>query len=355
MIDSIFLDNYKHFQAFKVDKLKRLNLISGGNNTGKTSLLEAIFFFYDRASPETFLKQLSLRGVHSVQLNNGTPIWQSMFYNFDLERKITISIDDSGHTEKALYSHEKNARNMIVASQQGHQPIAAQSSLDLNLTSLRSQFSSGRKSTGESYLYVQNEQINLTFKSMQPARKEIVFVNSSTKGNMPNDAERLGTIEIEGDTDEITNALKLIEPRLKGLSIVPQGQQSFIYGDIGLSKKIPIHQMGEGIGKLLSILVTIATTKDGVVCVDEIENGIHYALFPKVWEIIDTIALRNNCQLFVTTHNHDVLKGLSAYNNESQFDHFSYIRLDWVKGSITPKFYSADMLFAAIERDWEVR
>lgn len=48
--------------------------------------------------------------------------------------------------------------------------------------------------------------------------------------------------------------------------------------------------MGERITRLLSILVAIASTPDGIVCVDEIENGIHYSLFPKVWEAIETMA-----------------------------------------------------------------
>ena len=36
--------NYKLFKDFKIDKLNKINIFAGMNNSGKTTLLEAVYF-----------------------------------------------------------------------------------------------------------------------------------------------------------------------------------------------------------------------------------------------------------------------------------------------------------------------
>jgi AAA15 family ATPase/GTPase len=126
---------------------------------------------------------------------------------------------------------------------------------------------------------------------------------------------------------------------------------SLIYGDLGIGKKMPLSLMGEGTAKLLSIMLAIATHKGGIVLIDEIENGVHYSIHPKFWQLIVTLSKRYQCQLFLTTHSYEIIKSLK----EQDDDYLSYIRLDRKNGEVLPKKYDAEMLFSAIERDWEIR
>ena len=43
MLEELLIRNYRIFKELKIDKLSRINLVAGSNNTGKTSILEAIF------------------------------------------------------------------------------------------------------------------------------------------------------------------------------------------------------------------------------------------------------------------------------------------------------------------------
>ena len=63
-----------------------------------------------------------------------------------------------------------------------------------------------------------------------------------------------------------------------------------IWGDIGLPELIPLPVMGEGMTKIASLVLAIATAKGGIVLVDEIENGLHHSVLPKVWETVDRAA-----------------------------------------------------------------
>jgi AAA15 family ATPase/GTPase len=89
--------------------------------------------------------------------------------------------------------------------------------------------------------------------------------------------------------------VKIIEPRLISLSSIAQLNYSLIHGDIGLSRKIPIPYMGEGISKLLSYILAIMTTQNGIVLIDEIENGLHYSVLPDIWKAMLIAAKSSNC------------------------------------------------------------
>lgn len=354
MIDSVFLDNYKQFKEFEINGLKRINILSGENNTGKTSILEAIFMLYDRGSPDFTLRQFGWRGVNAIELKADS-LWRPLFSNFDLSKKITIKVNDNGHEEKATYQHIENFNTSLAVKPNNAPRNQTFSSSNILAESLKCSYFYKKKNAGECNLFINSGQLSMNTNRLQKAKKEVAFVHSSARGNLASDSEKLGKIDVENGLKNITEYLKIIEPRLTSLSIIPHGQQSLIYGDIGLKRKIPISYMGEGITKFLSILVTIATTKNGIICLDEIENGIHYSLFPKIWEIMDKMTKTYKCQLFITTHSRDVLHGLNEYYKSSETKDISFVRLDTIQGSITPKMYDSSMLLTAMEREWEIR
>ena len=83
--------------------------------------------------------------------------------------------------------------------------------------------------------------------------------------------------------------LKLIEPRVKDFIFTDKE----MLVDIGLTKRIPVNMMG-----------------DGALLVDEISNGFHYSVMCNLWKVLINAAIRNNTQLFITTHDTDSIKGL---------------------------------------------
>lgn len=149
--------------------------------------------------------------------------------------------------------------------------------------------------------------------------------------------------------------LKIIEPRLKSLSSVTMGDTSLIHGDIGLSRKIPVSYMGDGISRLLSIILSIATTKNGIVLIDECENGIHHSVMPKIWEAIAKAAREYNCQVICTTHSYECLEAAQEGISGELADDFSYVRIDREKNKRVAKCFDHEMLSMALKNNMEVR
>ncbi len=65
---------------------------------------------------------------------------------------------------------------------------------------------------------------------------------------------------------------------------------------------IDLNEYGDGLSKYISYLLSLINSENGILFIDEIENGIHYTNFDKLWEIILTISKEQNVQVFATTH-----------------------------------------------------
>lgn len=105
----------------------------------------------------------------------------------------------------------------------------------------------------------------------------------------------------------MTEILREIEPRLNGLTVLSLRERPEIYASIGLKRLVPLHLMGEGTTRILSLALAIATAPGGMVLVDEIENGIHHSVMEKVWRAIGAFARSYDVQLFATTHSYECI------------------------------------------------
>ena len=95
-----------------------------------------------------------------------------------------------------------------------------------------------------------------------------------------------------------------------------------VYVDIGLTQLIPLGLFGDGIRRLLSIILSISNSKNGIVLIDELENGLHHSALDQTWKYIVELANNYNVQLFITTHNIETLKALQAVLSNDEMQEF---------------------------------
>src|SRR5207237_5063953 len=101
-----------------------------------------------------------------------------------------------------------------------------------------------------------------------------------------------------------------------------------MYCDIGVKRRIPMSQMGEGMTRLLSLVLEITNASDGIVLIDEIENGLHHSVLTKVWKAIAVAARRSDTQIFATTHSWECIKSAHEAFLESEFYDLRLHRID---------------------------
>ena len=122
----------------------------------------------------------------------------------------------------------------------------------------------------------------------------------------------------------------------------------------GTSRVTPIKSLGDGASRLFGIALALANSRNGLLLLDEVENGIHYSVQAELWKMILGIAERANTQVLATTHSWDCIVGFAQAALDSDGAGVLY-RLDRLGPDIRGIEYSTDMIRVAAEQRIEVR
>lgn len=366
MYESFTVKNYRGFREVTISNLKRINLIAGMNNSGKTSLLEALFIHAGKNNPDLLLRVNAFRGMDTlkIDLSNWSEMpWESLFHNRDISKPIEFNATLDSKVRSQLIS-TKTPRDSyeLDTSTSRNKSKYFDSTFDHSSSTIASPIPNTKVLQLEEHTGKKSSRNTLTFtpqgvhldKTPSPDFPGY-FIYSRKMPSNKEDAELFGKLDILGETETLVDILKIIEPRLKRLTTVYVNDVPTIHGDIGLEKLLPLTHMGEGISRLASFLLRISNCKDGVVFIDEIENGFHYSVLGGIWKAIFHISKEYNVQVFATTHSYECAKSANnAFSGDKNYD-FAYYRLDRLDDVIIVNSYDNDTLNYAFKTDIEVR
>jgi AAA15 family ATPase/GTPase len=295
MIERIEIDNFRLFGHFEMDNIKQINLIAGANNVGKTSLLEAIEIY--NTKDYDWINILKRRNHSTNEVLSIDKL--GLATNSDKSCIITININNHPLNLKyQTYEWTKALRNYEIEKTAYIGDIS-------DIDSLCENFNEIGKANGKLKLLI--------------------------------------------------SILQELEPRIKDLRLGFELGKLYITADIGLPVNISISSLGDGINKLLTILLTALRDDCKILLLDEIETGFHYSFYPKLWNILAKLAKETGCQIFATTHSYECIEGAKELN-ANEPDMFGFFRLDRDNnGNIIPKVFTQSMFETSFENGWEVR
>lgn len=107
--------------------------------------------------------------------------------------------------------------------------------------------------------------------------------------------------------------------------------------------------------RMFGIALALVNSRNGILLVDEIENGLHYSAQPDVWRLIFRLASRLNVQVFATTHSWDCIEAFQKAAQEDTQNAGLLIRLENKKGKIIATLFDEQELGIATREQIEVR
>ena len=344
MFDRIEIERFRGIRYASLSGFKQINLFFGKNNCGKSSLLEAMFLASGMSNPVLPIQMNMVRGYNkarSVDL-------ELDFYNLDSAQPIHIcwGNDETRDLRISLLMQDQDK----VSIQEGKSDVL--SNVDKKNYDLKFDF----QINGQSFIS------KLHFDSVNPdkAVQKIAkgYVESlrclylSPKFDFHASIQGLKRILQNKDEQFIIDGLMSIEPCVKDF-VFTDGDMLV---DIGLAKRIPVNMMGDGARKMVSLLTAVYDCKDGVLLVDEISNGFHYSVMHDLWNVLIKAAIRNNTQLFITTHDIDSIKGLrNAAINGFDDSVAAFKLLKTPEDELKAYHYSLESLDYSINQEIEVR
>ena len=367
MFESIQVRNFRVLKDLEVNPLGRINLIGGLNNSGKTSLLEAIFLLAGAGDPQLAVNSNVMRGFESGGIERPleemlpaiSEAWKEFFSGLDPSTTIEVVGNHSkfGNLTLTISAEQAGAREIIL--DRPGQSSVTQVPYEPSLI-----FRYGGPEDGQIEGHIRMGRQGIESKQPVPhqdaryapiVNADIPFNTTfltSRNGNIQNDAVILGKLRMQKRGDLLLDALRVVEPDLQSIEDSSASGTPMIWGDIGLPELIPLHVMGEGMTRIARLVLYISDTPNGVLLVDEIENGLHHTVLPQVWEVVDTAAKQFNTQVFATTHSDECIR---AAHESLDSEDFRYHRLKVVDSGNRSVTYEPDAITAAVKHGFEVR
>jgi predicted ATPase len=359
MYKSLHIQNFRCFRDLRIEPLGRVNLVAGKNGVGKTTLLEAIFLLSGPGRPELRFSIRGGRGLEQVVFRSDSlpaDLWEDIFRDFDTRQKIRLEATSSGSPVRLTIS--------VSHSDQVEQ-------LQLPLDSTTSDVASTNNHRREhiEYVYARGMETFTATAQLVDGKLEMppefvpdlptVIIKFARR---PLKAEEIAGRFSRADerklTPTILMALQEIEPRLEGISLhYEPPKQPMLLGDIGKSKKVPLNLLGDGLGLLLFMLLTMVDAADGGVLFDEIENGFHFSVMSRVWKALNQFSDELNVQIFATTHSDECIQAAKeAFEEDGALSDFRYHRLDLLEnGDIEAVTFDEEAIQGAMQFNMEVR
>ncbi len=317
MINELKIENFRGFTLLELNNLKRVNLVVGENNAGKTSLLEAILVLCE---PQ---RAAQLPGLFRAL--QGNP--EMRYFRWLLK--------DGATGGQGLLSAKAGTERWTLHLSTPKVPDSA-------LTN---------RPAGQ-YIYQ-----GAMFRMWGDPHAKRACRIMSVQHRDPNALVSLvGKAHRKGDGEEILQRLLArVDPRIKKVRVDPGEDGNQVIVDIGLSELVPVSQVGQGVYRLLTILADIIGENPDVVLIDEIENGLHHSVHKQIWAGLAETAEKLDVQIIATTHSEECLHAAhTAFKSRKEYD-FSVIQLFRVESGVQGRVLDQEHIAAAIAGKIDLR
>ena len=345
---SLTIENFRGIDRLAVTDLKRVNLLAGRNNCGKTSILEALFLLSGMSNPQL---PVNIHGFRDLVLTRDEE-FSVMFKDLDFAVPITIGgvLEDEQRTLtiRPLYASYKlraaNKQNLATVEAASASTVAVQivEGLDLQFQGAGGQ-SRARISLKEKEVEVQGE---------YQEKLRCAFLNPVTM--MAQIDRRMEELIVQKKLNNLIAILQEIDARVSDIRMGAGGK---IYMDIGKEKLLPINVMGDGMRRILAIIAAIADLRNGVLLIDEIENGLHYTSLTVAWKALLASCQEYQVQLIATCHSYECIEAcVQAHAGiDLHSDDIRLYRIEHNPQGHRAFAFNAEMLHAGVEKAFEVR
>ncbi|GAA7410348.1 ATP/GTP phosphatase [Helicobacter pylori] len=332
MIQSIRIKNFKTFKDTQIDGFTKLNIITGGNNVGKSNLLEALYCLVGKdMHPCTNILEI-YDNIRKEPLT--TESKNLMFYNLNTSKKIQITTTlDNNQTLDLQIKFIANEDQNIIESQ--IIPTAEQAQV---FSQLKLVFKKGEEEIYNDYLNIaripnfppisNQSNYNRQFKNFEPnqSQKLLPFESAAI---MPSDVS-YRQVRMTQNMSKICSNNQLEEELNKHLNQFDSNIQSISFNTNNqlklkmrnIKEKLPLSVFGDGLKKYLHIVSVFIANNSKTIYIDEVENGLHFSHMGLLLEkIIDFINNNKdgNLQVFMTTHSQEFVEILDKVIKEKNF------------------------------------
>ena len=317
-LPDLVIKGFRGIEDLSISRLGRVNLISGKNGVGKTTLLEAVRVYAARGRHLTMASILHTREevVSALDYDGGNetlgPDWTSLFYGRDTssisigpkDKSLRLNIEADHFEEEwsgkwrgtfARYYTDEKLRLLSIGFQNSEHriPMIPLTARVLNEFGTQLEYS------------LPSQVVCEVLGPGLPSNEEV--------------ARYWDSVALTEEETRAVQALNLIFRDIERVAVIgagatPSGASSSRIAHVklkGVDTPVSLKSLGDGAVRLFGVALALANSRNGFLLIDEVENGIHYSLQHDFWKMVMQTAYENNVQVFATTHSWDCVRGFA--------------------------------------------
>ena len=286
---TIRVDRYRGIGGLALEDLRRVNLISGVNNAGKTSLLEAIYLLAHQNDETGLVDVHRWRGRIE---GDPDPVWLVRQLQSELrlsgcfdtvpDNAARLEVRRLGQPDDELKDQRDFLARLLFTSHYGDRAQAA----NVTLFSERQP-----RATFQGRHWLCRSALTSSF-----------WANRSDVIVKANEAA-LAT----GSKAKVIDFIReRVDAHLNNIELVDD-QHRFLVSHQDFDPAPDLSSFGEGMRRIFEIGLLFAGVRGGVLLIDEFENAIHPELLAAFTRVVQELAIEHNVQVFLTTHSKEAL------------------------------------------------
>jgi AAA15 family ATPase/GTPase len=292
---SFEVKGFKKFTDLKVDNTGQFNLIVGDNNSGKTTLLEALLA--DKNSNK-FLEYLSDIFFHIKKFDNLNDNFLSYYFSNTLDEypyQIKFKLLKAKNNFDFIQFSKINRQQILFAGAENHE--------------------------------IQNDrgsQINIREDRNKPFNFDSPFIPFGSLYSHELTKQYSNNIQLFVDKKEkLLDSLSHIIKDIKNIEVNASYSHNpiLLISEKNKNKLSPLATYGDGTVKLFRILLSLFSNDyyDRLM-IDEIDAGVHYSRLKDFLKSLILVAKEQGKQLFATTHSKECIEYFKDALQETKYE-----------------------------------
>ncbi|WP_342377527.1 AAA family ATPase [Myxococcus stipitatus] len=347
MLTSATVENFRGIERLHVEGLGRVNLIIGRNDSGKTALMEALELLWMPEDAGLVMAARQSARHPKADMKDFDDFWLPIFRRMDAERGFGVEGTD-----------KRGARVKLTMAKSSDSPIefdAETEALFGTPNTWELKWSIAMAGTPVEERAISFNGTGLHFPPRVSHNEGWVWIAPSPSIRAA-DLRILSKLKQQGHGDRVVGLLRLINDRVSGIELLaPTGERAAVFIELKHDGLLPLNMMGEGAKRGFELAVALSSREHPVLCIDEVENGLHHSAMEALWSWIAEASSTRDAQIFATTHSEECVEAACRAFAVRGDDGLRVIRLDKQEQETKAVIYDRNLVEAASRMGVEIR
>lgn len=357
-LSSLVVHAFRGLRDVKLQDLGRINLLVGGTNSGKTTILEALSLLAQPLDPMVWF-QAANRREPSPLAAMASSKGDRLRYLFPVDaadherRHGVVRLDFAGTAEvKGLDAELRQLQGLrptpeLVEREDGGSDAVVteveRGGLEVTVSLDLPQLPLARELRPRCSFQVWEGEPFVSAERPTGPRVPLRVVTPYEHWLRQPATRGFSEAVLSGHERDTLELLRRIEPTIRGARVLTTQREPTLYLEDARSGYLPLSAFGDGIRRVLTLALALPRAAGGLLLIDEVETGLHVSMLGPVYAWIVRACEELNIQLFATTHSLEALDALLDADVSGEEDTAGF-RLERDGGASTVKRFGEKQL-----------